>query len=159
MCGYHELQTPCCGEKIGFSPSPDHKCTHYFTNNRYCRTGSVHSWILAASPLTTRKKCENCKKADEHEEAILEAEIRRQEKLRKKEILEQEERRQQEQARELRIRDKELKRIQEERKSSKGSAVDALRSQMAGLEVKNGRETSRSEGSRRRRSDAMDDVD
>ena len=70
-----------------------------------------------------------------------------------------EERRNQEQARELRLWDKELKRVQEERKGAKGSAVDALRSQMAGLKIKDGRDTSRSEGSRRRRSDAMDDVD
>lgn len=151
MCGYHELQTPCCGEKTGFAPSSDHKCTHYFTNNRYCRTGSVHSWILTSPPLTTRKKCENCRKVDEHDQALLQAEMKRQEKQMEKERLEQEERRNQEQARELRLWHKELKRVQEERKGAKGSAVDALRSQMAGLKIKDGRDTFRSEGSRRRR--------
>lgn len=158
MCGYHELQTPCCGEKTGFSPSSDHKCTYYFTNNRYCRTGSVHSWILPSTPLTTRTKCENCKKADDHEQAVLQAEIRKREKQMEKERAEQEERRQHEQARELRLWDKELKRVGEERKD--GSAVDALRSQMAGLGIKNGRDIPKSQGSRRRkRSGLMDDVD
>lgn len=159
MCGYHELQTPCCGEKTGFSPSSDHKCTHYFTNNRYCRTGSVHSWILPSQPLTTRKKCEDCKKADEHDQVLLQAEIKKQEKLMEKERLEQEERRKQEQARELRLWDKELKRVQQERKGGKGSAVDALRSQMAGLKIENGGDTATLEGNRHRRSGAMDDVD
>ncbi|KAH0352734.1 hypothetical protein KCU83_g3505, partial [Aureobasidium melanogenum] len=157
MCGYHELQTPCCGEKTGFSPSPDHKCTYYFTNNRYCRTGSVRSWILASPPLTTRTKCENCKKTDDHEQAILQAEIKKREKQEEKERAEQEERRQQEQARELRLREKELKRVRDERKD--GSAVDALRSQMAGLGIKNGRDIPRSEGSTHKRSGSMDDVD
>jgi hypothetical protein len=99
MCGYHELQTPCCNEKIGFTPSSSHKCTHYFTNNRFCRTGSIHSWILPLPPLTTNKICENCKKADEHKQAILKAEIRREEMLKEKERVEQEERRKAEEAR------------------------------------------------------------
>ena len=159
MCGYHELQTPCCGEKTGFSPSSDHKCTHYFTNNRYCRTGSIHSWILSSPPLTTRTKCESCKQEEKHEQAILQAEIKRREKQLEKERLEQEERRKQEQARELRLWDKELKRVREERKSGSGSAVDALRSQMAGLKIKNGRDLPKSEGSRRKHSGRMDDVD
>lgn len=51
-----------------------------------------------------------------------------------KEREEQEERRMHEQARELRLWDKELKRVKEERE--KGSAVEALRSQVAGLKVK-----------------------
>ncbi|KAI4739665.1 hypothetical protein E4T50_09887 [Aureobasidium sp. EXF-12298] len=157
MCGYHELQTPCCGEKTGFSPSPDHKCIHYYTNNRYCRTGSVHSWILPSPPLPTRNKCENCKKTDDHVQAILQAEIKRREKQMERERAEQEERRSQEQARELRVWDKELKRVRAERKD--GSAVDALRSQMAGLGVKNGRDIPRSEGSRRKRSGPTNDVD
>lgn len=78
-----------------------------------------------------------------------------------KERLDQEERRKQEQARELRLWDKELKRVRDERKSGSGSgsAADALRSQMAGLKIKDGRDLPRSEGSRRRRSGPMDDLD
>lgn len=111
-------------------------------NNRYCRTGSVHSWILPSEPLITRIKCENCKTADEHHQALLQA----------KERLEEEEERKQEQARELRLQEKEFKRVEER----KGSAADALKSQMAGLNIKHGGDTSRS---RRTQSDAMDDVD
>jgi hypothetical protein len=138
MCGYHELQTPCCNEKIGFTPSSSHKCTHYFTNNRFCRTGSIHSWILPLPPLTTNKICENCKKADEHKQAILKAEIRREEMLKEKERVEQEERRKAEEARQSRLWDKQMKRVREERKEGKRSAVEALRSQLAGVKVDNG---------------------
>lgn len=144
MCGYHELQTPCCGEKIGFSPSSSHKCSHYYTNNRYCRTGSIHSWILPTPPLTTSTKCESCKQDENHEQAVLQAEIKRREKQMEKEREEQEERRQQEQARELRLWDKEMRRVKEER--GKGNAVEALRSQIAGLKVKDGEDVRSSGG-------------
>ncbi|THW58114.1 hypothetical protein D6D20_07461 [Aureobasidium pullulans] len=73
MCGYNELLTPCCHEKTGFSPTI--KCTLYFQNNRYCRTGSIHSWILSSPPLTSRILCDNCKKIDDHEIKEIEREI------------------------------------------------------------------------------------
>lgn len=61
-----------------------------------------------------------------------------------KEREEQEERRQQEQARELRLWDKEMRRVKEER--GKGNAVEALRSQIAGLKVKDGEDVRSSGG-------------
>jgi flagellar biosynthesis GTPase FlhF len=149
MCGYHELQTPCCNEKTGFRPSPSHKCTHYFTNNRYCRTGSIHSWILACPPLTTNITCENCKQVNDHRRAILQAEIEKeelqrqkerkeQEERRKNERKEQEERRKHEEARQSRMWDKESKRVSEQRKQGKKSAVEALESQLLGMKIDNG---------------------
>ncbi|KAI4760293.1 hypothetical protein E4T52_06790 [Aureobasidium sp. EXF-3400] len=138
MCGYHELQTPCCNEKTGFRPSPSHKCTHYFTNNRYCRTGSIHSWILVCPPLTTNLTCENCKQVNDHRRAITQVEIDRDELLRQEERKEQEERRKNEEARQSRLWDKELKRVREERKQGKKSAVEALRSQLVGMKIDHG---------------------
>ena len=137
MCGYHELQTPCCHEKMGFAPSPSHKCTHFYTNNRYCRTGSLHSWILPSQPLTTNSLCPNCKTAEEHHQALLAAEMRKQEAQREKERKEQEERRKDEEARSSRLWDKEVRRVAEEWKG-KGKAVEALRSQLAGARMDNG---------------------
>jgi hypothetical protein len=149
MCGYHELKTPCCREKTGFAPSPAHRCTHYFTNNRYCRTGSIHSWILPIEPLTSKKKCENCKTASERRLAAVNAEIEKdkllikkeraeEEERRKKERAEEEQRRKDEEARQVRLWEKETKRAKVERKEGKKSAREALRSQLAGMRLDNG---------------------
>jgi hypothetical protein len=58
--------------------------------------------------------------------------------LKEKERVEQEERRKAEEARQSRLWDKEMKRVREERKEGKRSAVEALRSQLAGVKVDNG---------------------
>jgi hypothetical protein len=138
MCGYRELKTPCCREKTGFTPSPANRCAHYFTNNRYCRTGSIHSWILPIEPLTSKKKCEDCRIASEHRLAAVNAEIEKDKLLVKKERAEEEQRRKDEEARQVRLWEKELKRAREERKGGKKSAREALRSQLAGMRIDNG---------------------
>ncbi|TIA28970.1 hypothetical protein D6C78_10476 [Aureobasidium pullulans] len=131
MCGYNELLTPCCHEKTGFSPTI--KCTLYFQNNRYCRTGSIHSWILSSPPLTSRILCDNCKKIDDHEIEEIEREIEERKKA-------EEVRKRGEEARELRALDKEIKRRSDGRREERQSAAAALRSQFAGLDIEDGGE-------------------
>jgi hypothetical protein len=100
-------------------------------------------------PLTSKTKCENCKIASEHRLAIVNAEIEKDkllvkkeraeaEERRKKERAEEEQRRKDEEARQIRLWEKELKRAREERKEGKRSAVEALRSQLAGVKIDNG---------------------
>lgn len=135
MCGYNEILTPCCHEKTGFSPTI--KCTLYFQNNRYCRTGSIHSWILSSPPLTSRILCDNCKKIDDHEIKEIEREIEERKKA-------EEQRRRGEEARELRALDKEIKRRSDGRREERQSAAAALRSQFARLDIEDGGEGSSS---------------
>ncbi|THZ71335.1 hypothetical protein D6C84_10275 [Aureobasidium pullulans] len=131
MCGYNELLTPCCHEKTGFSPTI--KCTLYFQNNRYCRTGSIHSWILYSPSLTSRILCDNCKRIDDHKIKEIEREIEERRKA-------EEEGRRGEEARGLRALDKEIKRRSDERREERQSAAAALRSQFAGMEIEDGGE-------------------
>ncbi|KAI5199539.1 hypothetical protein E4T39_06171 [Aureobasidium subglaciale] len=153
MCGYHELLTPCCNEKTGFTPSSSHKCSHYLVNNRHCRTGSIHSWIVSSPAMFSNTTCSNCRKLKEHETKQINDQIREEERIveeeRKAAERAEEERRQMEDARELRGWGKELRRSRKERSEGKMSAAEALRSQLAGLKIDDGKgpSTSLSEAS------------
>ncbi|KAI4729677.1 hypothetical protein E4T49_02376 [Aureobasidium sp. EXF-10728] len=131
----------------GFSPSSSHKCTHYFTNDRFCRTGSIHSWVLPSLPLSTRSTCEDCTKAEQHEKAEiqrLQTELKKQ--MEEEEKAEKEEIKKQEQARRGRSWEKEGRRVERERKEGKKGAVEALRSQLAGMKVSDGERPSSGRG-------------
>lgn len=130
MCGYFELAHSCCGEKYGFIPSEGTRCTYYNKNNRYCRTGSVHSWVVEGSPITTSEVCENCKKGRERDPEFKSPRSAAQ-------IADEEDRALRariQKAREERTRERELRRIREEEegKSAGGrnDALAALRSQL-----------------------------
>ncbi|KAI5270378.1 hypothetical protein E4T47_06245 [Aureobasidium subglaciale] len=142
MCGYHELLTPCCHEKTGFTPSSSHQCSHYFINNRHYRTGSTHSWIVSSPAMFSNVICSNCRKLKEHEIKQIKAQLREEEKIvdeeRKATEGAEEERRQMEDARDLRGWGKELRRSKKERVEGNVSPAEALRRQLAGLKVDDG---------------------
>ncbi|KAI5211982.1 hypothetical protein AUEXF2481DRAFT_2288 [Aureobasidium subglaciale EXF-2481] len=142
MCGYHELLTPCCHEKTGFTPSSSHKCSHYFINNRHCRTGSTHSWIVSSPAMFSNATCSNCGKLKEHEIRQIKAQMREEENIAEEERKAAEgaekERRQMEDARDLREWGKELRRSGKEMIEGKMSAAEALRRQLARLKFDDG---------------------
>jgi hypothetical protein len=112
MCGYFELTYDCCGDKYGYKAYDSTKCPLYKVNNRFCRTGSVHSWIISGKPQIMALTCANCKKAEEADRRAVKIEFEQ----RVKEEREKRERREQEERQRRREEDEQMVRNEKARR-------------------------------------------